>query len=229
MNPERKSQIIKGLGHAIAEAEEAVKMVADETPCDRENDCCDISERITTLCRAAIEHASPSFSPYRNQLRAALADSENDSYMRALKILGIAQALKSGLTLGHIESVEELVHADLFSDYLEMAEHLLEEKYKDAAAVIIGSSLEAHLKQLCAKAGVDTEIKCKSSVRPKNAERMNDDLKKAGTHGKLYNKNVTAWLDLRNKAAHGEYDKYLSEQVSAMLSGVRSFITAHPA
>ncbi len=228
MNPERKKQFIEGLRHAISEAQTAISVVDADENCEDESSFENI-ERVTTLCRAAIEHASPLISPYSKELGTVLANPTDNDFTRARRVLGIAQALESALTLGHTDYLEELVHADLFSDYLDMAEHLLEEKYKDAAAVIIGSSLEAHLKQLCARAGVDTEIKSESGVRPKKAERMNDDLKGAGTYEKLDNKQVTAWLDLRNKAAHGEYDKYLSEQVSGMLSGVRSFITAHPA
>ncbi len=34
---------------------------------------------------------------------------------------------------------------------------------------------------------------------------MNTELYKAGVYGKLDNKNVTAWLDLQNKAAHAQY------------------------
>jgi len=39
----------------------------------------------------------------------------------------------------------------------------------------------------------------------------------------LDQKNVTAWLDLRNKAAHGLYDQYNREQVETMLKGVIEF------
>jgi hypothetical protein len=40
---------------------------------------------------------------------------------------------------------------------------------------------------------------------------------------------VTAWLDLRNKAAHGQYADYTKEQVALTLQGVRDFISRHPA
>jgi len=34
---------------------------------------------------------------------------------------------------------------------------------------------------------------------------MNADLAKVKVYGILEQKNVTAWLDLRNRAAHGKY------------------------
>ena len=39
------------------------------------------------------------------------------------------------------------------NDFLDMAYHLLENDYKDASAVMIGSVLEEHLRQLCNKFG----------------------------------------------------------------------------
>ena len=52
---------------------------------------------------------------------------------------------------------------------------------------------------------------------------------KAKVYEKLDQKNVTAWLDLRNKAAHGEYEKYGGPQVGLMIAGIRDFLTRHPA
>jgi hypothetical protein len=48
------------------------------------------------------------------------------------------------------------VAAEVFTDFIEMAEHLLEQGYKDPAAVVAGSVLEEHLRQLCHKNAIDT-------------------------------------------------------------------------
>lgn len=42
-------------------------------------------------------------------------------------------------------------------------------------------------------------------------------------------KQITAWLDLRNNAAHGKYDKYSIEEVKLMIAGIRNFLLAFPA
>lgn len=52
---------------------------------------------------------------------------------------------------------------------------------------------------------------------------MNAELATEGAYNKLDQKSVTAWLDLRNKAAHAQYSEYTLEQVTTMLSGVREF------
>jgi hypothetical protein len=110
-----------------------------------------------------------------------------------------------------------------------MAQHLLDEGYEDAAAVIAGSSLEAHLKQLCQKNNIDTETTVSSRIEPKKADLINSELTKAEAYTKLDQKSITAWLDLRNKAAHGKYEEYSKEQVSIMISGIRGFLTRNPA
>jgi hypothetical protein len=58
---------------------------------------------------------------------------------------------------------------------------------------------------------------------------LNSDLAKAGVYNKLEQKNVTAWLGLRNDAAHGRYDHYDLSQVVALLRDVRGFLLRHPA
>lgn len=58
---------------------------------------------------------------------------------------------------------------------------------------------------------------------------MNSDLVNAQVYSKLDQKNVTAWLDLRNKAAHGKYSEYTKDQVSLLIAGVRDFLTRNPA
>ena len=102
-----------------------------------------------------------------------------------------------------------------------MAEYLLEEGYKDPAAVITGSTLEEHLRKLCIKNGIDIETMSKGKLGPKKADRLNSELAKEKVYSKLELKSVTAWLDLRNKAAHGKYTEYNDNQVKQMIMGVR--------
>jgi len=45
----------------------------------------------------------------------------------------------------------------------------------------------------------------------------------------LDQKNVTAGLDLRNKAAHGNYADYNIGQVKILISNIQDFITRIPA
>jgi hypothetical protein len=95
--------------------------------------------------------------------------------------------------------------------------------------VIAGSSLEAHLRKLCEKNEIDTEQNTSKGITSKKADQINTELTKAGAYTKLDQKNVVAWLDLRNKAAHGNYGEYTKDQVAMLIISIRDFITRKPA
>jgi hypothetical protein len=145
-------------------------------------------------------------------------------------LVGVAKALRSDLSAGYLQSLVELEHASTFADYLDMAEHLLGQGYKDAAAVVVGATLEAHLRALCHKYSVELERVLENSRRvPLGADAMNAELARRGAIEKLDQKAVTTWCDLRNNAAHGHYTKYTTQQVELMIAGVRDFVRRTPA
>ncbi len=55
------------------------------------------------------------------------------------------------------------------------------------------------------------------------------DLRKEGVYGTLQQKQLMAWMDLRNKAAHGDWDEYDPQQVRLLIDGVRAFMLKYPA
>ena len=143
--------------------------------------------------------------------------------------LGVLQAAKAEVLGGWAISVRGLISAEIFTDFMEMAEYLLSEHYKDPSAVLVGSVLEEHLRQLALKNSVPiTFIDKKGDWVPKKADTINADLVKASVYNVLQQKNVTAWLDLRNKAAHGHYSEYSEENVSLMLQGILLFMSQFP-
>jgi hypothetical protein len=141
-----------------------------------------------------------------------------------IKCIGILNAMKTEVEGGYLTTIKGLITAEVFTDFLEMAGYLLSEGYKDPAAVMIGSVLEEHLRQLCTRNGVDSTVQKDGKSIPKTADRMNADLAAAGTYSKLYQKGVTGWLDLRNKAAHGHYAEYDKAQVDLMEQSVIDFV-----
>jgi hypothetical protein len=177
--------------------------------------------------RAVIERASVFASSYARDLNRIDMEKAGAEALQAY--IGVARSLLNDLVAGYTRSIQEIIHADVFSDYIEMAEHLLDSGYKDAAAVIAGTTLESHLRSLSRKHGVDVCRKTMEGTPPKKAEALNAELTSAGVYGKLDQKNVTAWLDLRNKAAHGFYAEYTKDQVALLISSVRDFVTRLPA
>ena len=179
---------------------------------------------LRTRCIAAVERASGSTSPYYMNI-VEFGRNEIRDWVCLQKEIGIAKALISDIRNDYLQSVEELLHGNVFGDYLEMALHLLDNDYKDAAAVLTGGTLEVHLKNMCSKHQISTE----RSGKAKKADELNAELVKQGAYSKLDQKSVTAWLGLRNDAAHGNYSAYTKDQVALLLQSVRDFITRHPA
>jgi hypothetical protein len=157
--------------------------------------------------------------------------SEFDTEIKSLdpgdsrEALGILTAIRKEIAEGWLVTLRGLVAAEFFADFLEMADHLFAQGYKDPAAVLAGSVLEEHLRQLSGANEIAvTEQKDGRDV-PRKADSLNADLSRAEVYNKLDQKSVTSWLDLRNKAAHGKYEEYQAEQVRLMIGGVRDFIT----
>jgi hypothetical protein len=197
------------------------------------DDCSDVMSdtkavEISTRIYAAIERASGQNSPYSRQAEK-IRETSAGEHWRVENLVGVVQSLSADMKAGYLQSLEELVHGELFGDFLDMSQHLVQSGYKDAAAVIAGSSLEAHLRQLAKRLRVPTEQSTGRGLEPKKAETLNADLVKAGAYTILDQKNVTAWLDLRNKAAHGKYSEYTKEQVDLLIDSIRNFLTRHPA
>lgn len=184
-------------------------------------------QEITTLACAVVKRLAPPGSAYLEQMDAVCKTTlksvtrSREEEIEA-RLQGILRALRADYVAGRLQSFQELIHADLFSDFLEMAEYLLNEGYKDPAAVIAGGVLEGHLRKLCPKFSVPVPPKPKLDL-------LNADLAKAGAYDKNVQKQVTAWAGLRNDAAHGDYTKYGANQVSLMVAGIRNFISSNPA
>jgi hypothetical protein len=156
-------------------------------------------------------------------------DRKNHTYKGsdAVRVgVGILKAANEDYGNGFVWTLKERVHAEIFDDYFEMAVSLLSDGYKDAAAVIAGSTLEGHLRALSTKVGLPTTD---GSGRPLKAATLNAELKRQGTFNNIESSQITAWLAIRNDAAHANYAKYDATKVQLMIDGIRPFMLQHPA
>ena len=115
---------------------------------------------------------------------------------------------------GYLFNIRGLVKAEVLDDALVQAATLLSAGYKDPACVLIGVSLEVAIKDLIQRA----------SLPVAKLDAMNATLCKAGTYNVGKQKQVTAWADLRNKAAHGEWSAYSAADIEDMHRGVQRFV-----
>lgn len=183
---------------------------------------------LVAQARAAVRRVAGPGSAHED-LADGIMREDRSAGWKACQLAGVVTALLHDVQEDRLEPIAELIHGELFGDFLEMADHLLEQGYKDPAAVVAGAALEAHLRLLCRKHAVDPTYLATSGPRPKKADQINSDLVKAKAYEPLDQKSVTAWLDLRNHAAHGDFGKYTADQVALMIQGIRDFITRKPA
>ncbi|HUT03855.1 MAG TPA: hypothetical protein VM163_08200 [bacterium] len=219
-------EALKQIDFALEEVSRAGSSLRDDYP------DLDMQPRaeFVTLVVATIERFAPPGSVHRRNAEMAIRHFPEGNRYFLSEAIGTLRALRADYEKGYLAEIHELIHGDLFSDFLEQAEYLLEETWKDPAAVIAGGVLEEHLRKLCQKNGIETVAPDKKGkMQPKKASRMNDELKGKGAYEKLGHSQVDSWLKLRNLAAHGKYHEYDDKQVGIMISGIRDFIVRRPA
>jgi hypothetical protein len=144
------------------------------------------------------------------------SSSVSRSYFLPLqKVIGALAAIKSDYEGGYLIDLRTVIRSEVEADFLGQALQLLDEKYKDSAAMLIGAVLEDALRQLC----------CKHTIPERDGiEKMNAPLRTAGVYGLPQQQQITAWASIRNKAAHGKFNEYSIEEVRLMHQGVSDFI-----
>lgn len=187
------------------------------------------AEGILARAESAIRKICNADSPYIERMTKILGSLAAE-HVKADRVVGIVRALRGDLEDGYLQTFPELVRGEMFESLNQKAKHLLQEGYKDAAAVIAGTSLESHLRQLCIKHGVQFSHTAQDgSARPKKAAQLNQDLRSGRVYTLFDQKQITAWLDLRNNAAHGDYSAYDEHQVAKLIEWVDDFISKNPA
>lgn len=141
-------------------------------------------------------------------------------YAHVSNVVGLFKGIKHDIDYGMLSNFRSVVQAEIFVDFLEMAEHLLGEGYKDAAAVLLGAVLEDSLRKIADANSVST---VGSKDQPLTIDPLNVAVAKKGVYGPLVQKQVTSWASLRNDAAHGHFGNYDMAQVKQMLLFVQKF------
>ncbi len=159
----------------------------------------------------------PSEYIYGCEFEGTCKESGYDDAERGVAIL---RAAKEDIEGGYLQKVETLVSASVFSDFLEMAEHLLDNGYKDPAASLVGAVLEDGLRRICS----NNNITVKSDD---NISSLNQKLAQKHVYNPLQQKQIQVWNDIRNNADHGNFDQYKMDNVKEMLGGVSKFLSSY--
>lgn len=163
---------------------------------------------------AAGSHFETEFQEFENK--------KLDTPSRFTAQLALLRALLDDLDGGHLSNLRGLIRAEVFGDFIDQAQHLHDQDYWQPAAVVAGAILEDHVRKLCGK-----HASISLPGRPK-LDTMNAELAKAGEYDVLVQKRITYLADIRNKAAHGLWDKFTSADSQELIHGVLRFLTDHP-
>ncbi|MBY0405158.1 MAG: hypothetical protein K2X66_14765, partial [Cyanobacteria bacterium] len=148
------------------------------------------------IASASIRSLAPSNSQHILNLNKVMVDfivSDHQSAIATSEALGaILEALLFEYENDYLSTVEEIVNAETFGSFIEMAQHLLDMNYKDPAAVIAGSVLEEHLRKMCLKNNIPID---KNEGKNKlTAGELNIELKKKNIYNHVRKSSIEAHL-----------------------------------
>lgn len=130
-------------------------------------------------------------------------------------ILGILSGAKDDLEHGFLIGQEFIVAGIVFDSILEEAKFLNEKSFKDPAAVLARVVLEQTLKEIAEEIGIEADNK---------ASVINNELRKAGRYSQPQWRQIQAWLDIGNSAAHGKFEEFTAEDVTNAIEGITKFL-----
>ena len=129
--------------------------------------------------------------------------------------VGVLRAFREDLANGDLAGIRTLVSAEVFTDFMGMADHLLAEGYHHAAASIAGAVLEDSLRRTLLERGAKATG---------NLESMNQVALDTGLYGPPVYQQVKVWVGVRNDADHGNWSAVGPDRVSPMVRDLPTFL-----
>ncbi len=158
------------------------------------------------------------FGPAHEYTASFTALTSEHAYSHSVKAgLGILQAALEDVEQGHLAALHDMATAEVFSDFLDQADHLLAHGYSAPAASLAGAVLENGLRSLAER----NEI----PIKPRDdLSALNSKLAAKTVYNRLRQKQIAVWIDVRNLADHGRFEEVTREDVAELVGGVRNFL-----
>lgn len=138
---------------------------------------------------------------------------------------GILRAVREDVSAGYLTDIRTIISAEVFTDFLEIVDYLLENHLKDPAASLCRAILEDGLRHIASK-----HIPEKDKILTKDRENLNSlnqECLKRGIYNKLIWRKIQVWIDIRNSADHGRFNEYSEQDVREMYEGVSKFLSEY--
>ena len=131
--------------------------------------------------------------------------------------IGILRAALEDVAQGHLSTLQDMATAEVFSDFLDQADHLLQNGYLAPAASLAGAVLENGLRSTANHSGV--------TVRTRDdLSSLNNKLADKKVYSRLRQRQIAVWTEVRNTADHGHFDRLVESDVADLIKGARSFL-----
>src|SRR3569832_119843 len=159
-------------------------------------------------------------TPYTLLLDTADLSSSTDSHFaqqnraKISSIRYLLSNLKTDIETGIIGSIISRTQARVFDDFIDHADHYLEQKRKNEAGVIAGVTFEDTIRRLCTKNGIEE--------KGKKLNSLIDELARVNVLSGLEAKRARVAADVRTKATHAQWDEVDEGTVKELIGFLRS-------
>lgn len=155
--------------------------------------------------------------PYHNQANGlASAPGRERTYKSTVeKMLGVLTSLKADFERGFLRSIEHVVVAETFDQFLEHADDYCRANRKTEASVLVSAVFEDAVRRLADKHQL---------ARDKKMEPLIDDLVRADVIPPVTARRFKTAAGLRNKATHADWDAFSLEDVQEAVRTTRQVV-----
>ena len=182
-----------------------------------------------TNCTTLLDNIIPANSTHRATVDGFKPlKNEKDQLEFGISFL---ESIREDFEYGFLDNLSLEIEAELSAGYMSQAEALLTEgisgKHEHVpAAVLAGAVLEKALRTLCDKL-TPAEPTMNDKGKPLMLNALIISLKKRNVFNEIVAKQLRTWADIRNSAAHGEFEQFNKTQVESMISGIESFLSQY--
>ena len=179
-----------------------------------------------TNCVTLLEQVVPQDSSHRSTVNSFHRLSNSPSKLQFG--LSFLKSLREDIEKEYLQGLASEIDAEITGDLMGQAESLLNEGTTGRfdhvpAAVLAGAILEKSLKTICGQLSPPEETRSQNGS-PLRLNALIDALKKRKVYNELRAKELRPWAEIRNHAAHGNFDEFNRAQVESMISGIRTFL-----
>jgi len=179
-----------------------------------------------TNCTTLLDQLLPTSSAHRVTAEQFKTIKNNrDSLQFGIQFL---KAVSEDFDQGFLDDIGMQIETEIAADYLGQAIMLVESELREQissapAAVLAGVVLEKCLRSMCEHLS-PPEPTTLNNGKPLTLNPLIEALRKRGAFNEVQAKHLRAWADIRNSAAHGQFEEFTTEQVKAMIRGIELFL-----